>query len=99
MLFRSSDIVCRWGGEEFIILLKGSSSQSARRVAEKIRLLAEQHTYVFGAEPLQVTVSIGLTELQPDDTLHSLIARADSALYRAKQNGRNQVCIEEPLPA
>ena len=96
---RQSDIVCRWGGEEFIILLKGSSSQSARRVAEKIRLLAEQHTYVFGAEPLQVTVSIGLTELQPDDTLHSLIARADSALYRAKQNGRNQVCIEEPLPA
>ncbi len=96
---RQSDIVCRWGGEEFIILLKGSNSQSARRVAEKIRLLAEQHTYVLGAEPLQVTVSIGLTELQPGDTLHSLIARADSALYRAKQNGRNQVCTEEPLPA
>ena len=96
---RQSDIVCRWGGEEFIILLKGSDSHSARRVAEKIRLLAEQHTYVFSNEPLQVTVSIGLAELQPDDTLHSLIARADSALYRAKQNGRNQVCIEEPLPA
>lgn len=96
---RQSDIVCRWGGEEFIILLKGSDSQSARRVAEKIRLLAEQHTYVFANEPLQVTVSIGLAELQPDDTLHSLIARADSALYRAKQNGRNQVCIEEPIPA
>lgn len=96
---RQSDIVCRWGGEEFIILLKGSDSQSARRVAEKIRLLAEQHTYVFANEPVQVTVSIGLAELQPDDTLHSLIARADSALYRAKQSGRNQVCIEEPLPA
>ncbi|MGV6395115.1 sensor domain-containing diguanylate cyclase [Pseudomonas caspiana] len=96
---RQSDIVCRWGGEEFIILLKGSDSQSARGVAEKIRLLAEQHTYVFANEPVQVTVSIGLAELQPDDTLHSLIARADSALYRAKQSGRNQVCIEEPLPA
>lgn len=96
---RQSDIVCRWGGEEFIILLKGSDSQSARGVAEKIRLLAEQHTYVFANEPVQVTVSIGLAERQPDDTLHSLIARADSALYRAKQSGRNQVCIEEPLTA
>jgi diguanylate cyclase (GGDEF)-like protein len=96
---RQSDIVCRWGGEEFIILLKGSNTQSARRVAEKIRLLVEQHTYVFSGEPLQITVSIGLTELQPDDTLHSLIGRADSALYRAKQNGRNQICTAEPVPA
>ncbi|WP_341962445.1 sensor domain-containing diguanylate cyclase [Pseudomonas sp. RC10] len=96
---RDSDIICRWGGEEFIILLKDTSSSGAQRVAEKIRLLAEQHTYVFTGSALQVTVSLGLTELHPDDTLQSLIARADQALYSAKQSGRNRVCTEEAEPA
>ncbi|MFY1664750.1 sensor domain-containing diguanylate cyclase [Pseudomonas sp. Pseu.R1] len=96
---RESDIICRWGGEEFIILLKDTNSSGARRVAEKIRLLAEQHTYVFTGSALQVTVSLGVTELHPDDTLQSLIARADQALYSAKQSGRNQVCTEMAEPA
>lgn len=95
---RDSDIICRWGGEEFIILLKDTSSSGARRVAEKIRLVAEQHTYVFSGSALQVTVSLGLTELQPADTLQSLIGRADKALYSAKQNGRNRVCTEMAEP-
>jgi diguanylate cyclase (GGDEF)-like protein len=96
---RDSDIICRWGGEEFIILLKDTNSSGARRVAEKIRLLAEQHTYVFTGAALQVTVSLGLTELHPGDTLQSLIARADQALYSAKQSGRNRVCTEMAEPA
>lgn len=96
---RDSDIICRWGGEEFIILLQDTNGSGARRVAEKIRLLAEQHTYVFTGSALQVTVSLGLTELHPDDTLQSLIARADQALYSAKQNGRNRVCTEMAEPA
>jgi diguanylate cyclase (GGDEF)-like protein len=96
---RETDIICRWGGEEFIILLKDTDSAGARRVAEKIRLLAEQHTYVFTGTALQVTVSLGLTELNANDTMQSLIARADQALYRAKQSGRNQVCTETATPA
>jgi len=96
---RDTDIICRWGGEEFIILLRDTNSSGARRVAEKIRLLAEQHTYVFTGAALQVTVSLGLTELHPGDTLQSLIARADQALYSAKQNGRNRVCTEVAEPA
>ncbi|WP_285423196.1 sensor domain-containing diguanylate cyclase [Pseudomonas sp. efr-133-TYG-103a] len=96
---RDTDIICRWGGEEFIILLKDTNISGARRVAEKIRLLAEQHTYVFTGSALQVTVSLGLTELHPDDTLQSLIARADQALYSAKQSGRNRVCTEAAEPA
>ncbi|WP_426118639.1 sensor domain-containing diguanylate cyclase [Pseudomonas sp. DSP3-2-2] len=96
---RQSDIICRWGGEEFIILLKGSETRGAQRIAEKIRLLAEQHTYVFSGTPLQITVSVGLAELQDDDTLPTLIARADRALYAAKQNGRNQVFTEETASA
>lgn len=96
---RDSDIICRWGGEEFIILLKDTNTSGARRVAEKIRLLAEQHTYVFTGSALQVTVSLGLTELHQGDTLQSLIARADQALYSAKQSGRNRVCTEMAEPA
>ncbi|RAU43237.1 MULTISPECIES: sensor domain-containing diguanylate cyclase [unclassified Pseudomonas] len=96
---RESDIICRWGGEEFIILLKDTNTHGARRVAEKIRLLAEQHTYVFGGAALQVTVSLGVTELHAGDTLQSLIARADQALYSAKQSGRNRVCTESVEPA
>jgi diguanylate cyclase (GGDEF)-like protein len=96
---REDDIICRWGGEEFIILLKDTSTTGARRVAEKIRLLAEQHTYVFTGTALQITVSLGLTVLNDDDTLQSLIARADRALYSAKQTGRNRVCTEAAVPA
>jgi diguanylate cyclase (GGDEF)-like protein len=96
---REDDIICRWGGEEFIILLKDTNTTGARRVAEKIRLLAEQHTYVFTGTALQVTVSLGLTVLNAEDTLQSLIARADRALYSAKQTGRNRVCTETAVPA
>jgi diguanylate cyclase (GGDEF)-like protein len=96
---RENDIICRWGGEEFIILLKDTNTTGARRVAEKIRLLAEQHTYVFAGVALQVTVSLGLTELHTSDNLQSLIARADQALYSAKQSGRNRVCTEMAEPA
>ncbi|OLF55597.1 sensor domain-containing diguanylate cyclase [Pseudomonas chlororaphis] len=93
---RQSDIVCRWGGEEFIVLLKDTDSATALMIAEKIRLLIEQQRYAYEGQSLQVTVSIGLTALQPDDTLHSLLSRADHAMYRAKQTGRNRTCVEMP---
>ncbi|KQQ67861.1 diguanylate cyclase [Pseudomonas sp. Leaf127] len=96
---RQSDVICRWGGEEFIILLRDSDLAGAQRVAEQIRLLAEGHDYSFSGVTLQVTVSVGLTERQGADNLQDLIARADRALYRAKLSGRNQVCIEQAVPA
>jgi diguanylate cyclase (GGDEF)-like protein len=91
---RQADIMCRWGGEEFIVLLKDTNPAAAQLIAEKIRLLAEQSRYPVGEQVLQVNTSIGLTELAEGDTLHSLLARADRALYRAKQSGRNRVCVE-----
>lgn len=91
---RLSDIICRWGGEEFIVLLKDTDGAQAREVAEKIRLRTEQLKFTFADRPITLTTSIGLSCLQPEDTLHSLIARADHALYRAKQSGRNRVCVE-----
>ena len=91
---RQADILCRWGGEEFIVLLKDTDPTVAQHLAEKIRLLAEQSRYPVGDVVLEVNTSIGLTELAPGDTLHSLLNRADRALYRAKQSGRNRVCVE-----
>jgi diguanylate cyclase (GGDEF)-like protein len=93
---RHSDIVCRWGGEEFIVLLKDTDGETGLMVAEKIRQHVEQQRYAYNDNALQLTVSIGLTTLQTDDTLHTLLSRADHAMYRAKQAGRNRTCVEMP---
>lgn len=89
---RQSDIICRWGGEEFIVLLKDSTPERARQLAEKIRLHTEQNRFSHAGSELQVTTSIGLAELHAGDALDQLIGRADRALYRAKQSGRNRLC-------
>ncbi|QVW24685.1 diguanylate cyclase [Pseudomonas hormoni] len=93
---RHSDIVCRWGGEEFIVLLKDTDGETGLMIAEKIRQHVEEQRYAYNDKVLQLTVSIGLTTLQPDDTLHTLLSRADHAMYRAKQSGRNRTCAEMP---
>ncbi|HCS45807.1 MAG TPA: GGDEF domain-containing protein [Pseudomonas sp.] len=93
---RHSDIVCRWGGEEFIVLLKDTDGKTGQMIAEKIRRHVEQQRYAYSDKELQLTVSIGLTTLQADDTLHTLLSRADQAMYRAKQSGRNRTCVEMP---
>lgn len=93
---RHSDIVCRWGGEEFIVLLKDTDGETGLMIAEKIRQHVEQQRYAYNDQALQLTVSIGVTTLQADDTLHMLLSRADHAMYRAKQSGRNRTCVEMP---
>jgi diguanylate cyclase (GGDEF)-like protein len=93
---RHSDIVCRWGGEEFIVLLKDTDAETGQKIAEKIRQHVEKQRYAYNGKALQLTVSIGLTTLQPDETLHTLLSRADHAMYRAKQAGRNRTCVEMP---
>nr|MBP9162822.1 GGDEF domain-containing protein [Leptospiraceae bacterium] len=84
---RMSDILCRWGGEEFTLLLVGSNIDDGVKICEKIRTLVENHAFL---EERQVTVSMGISEYLPDDSLESFIARADNALYRAKKSGRNR---------
>lgn len=91
---RQTDILCRWGGEEFIVLLRDVEPARAHEVAEKIRRRTEHLAFAFTDHPLRLTTSIGLSYRRPDDTLHSLISRADDALYQAKQHGRNRVCAE-----
>lgn len=91
---RQSDIVCRWGGEEFILLLKDTPLESARQLGEKIRQQTESSAFEFAGQTLHTSTSIGLAALHDDDDLQALIARADRALYRAKQAGRNRLCEE-----
>ncbi|MGB4072508.1 sensor domain-containing diguanylate cyclase [Pseudomonas sp.] len=91
---RQADIICRWGGEEFILLLKDTPIEQARELGEKIRQQTEQSSFSYNGGELRITTSIGLTQLQPDEVLDQLIARADRALYRAKQSGRNRLCEE-----
>jgi diguanylate cyclase (GGDEF)-like protein len=92
---RLSDVLTRYGGEEFCILLPGVGRAGARVVGERIRATIEASTFFVGAIPLRVTSSVGVAELPHDAaaTLSSLVARADQALYIAKRDGRNRVSV------
>jgi diguanylate cyclase (GGDEF)-like protein len=85
---RHSDLLCRWGGEEFVILAAGSDAQMAGQAAEKLRITIAQ---VMFDEVGTVTCSFGIAQYTQGDTAETFIARADDALYRAKSNGRNRV--------
>lgn len=87
-LLREEDIVCRWGGEEFVILLPSTNMQNALFLAEKLRGRIE----MMEIESVhKVTASFGVTQVRVDDDLKSAVDRADSALYGAKDAGRNCV--------
>ncbi len=88
---RESEYFVRWGGEEFVILLPGTSLQGAQMVAEKLRRAVEENTF---SEVGKVTCSFGVTTLKEDDTIKSFLKRADEALYEAKNGGRNQVKVK-----
>jgi diguanylate cyclase (GGDEF)-like protein len=87
---RSSDLVARWGGEEFVVAIHECDRETAAGVAEKIcRGIADAPI----SSARRVTVSIGVALYRPGDTIESLVGRADDALYRAKRSGRNRVEI------
>ncbi|MGG2397590.1 diguanylate cyclase [Pseudomonas sp. SH1-B] len=91
---RQSDILCRWGGEEFILLLKNTDSHAAHELAEKLRRQCAEQRYQIDGQTLQVTASLGLSQWHAGESLHTLLGRTDRALYRAKQAGRDRVCVE-----
>lgn len=89
---RSTDVVCRFGGEEFIVLMPEAGLEEGRAMAERLRLEISRSTIITAGDTLPLTVSLGVAELLPEDeNVESLIARADRAMYRAKAAGRNQV--------
>lgn len=88
---RNGDVLCRWGGEEFLILLKQTSLDSAQGVAEKLREVMAVEQFQLGNKTLQITGSFGVAEFGGVETLVHFFARADRALYLAKSGGRNRV--------
>ncbi len=93
---RQTDQTFRFGGEEFVVILCDTQPIAAQMVANRIRLNVHSAS-VFAGEDIRSTVSIGLAYLAPDDDRDSLFTRADSALYLAKQLGRNCVVNETEL--
>jgi len=85
---RQTDTAGRWGGEEFLIVCPDTSLEHARVLAERIRLRIDRHSFATGARH---SASFGIAQWQDTETGDSLLARADSALYRAKDMGRDRV--------
>jgi diguanylate cyclase (GGDEF)-like protein len=95
---RELDIVGRYGGEEFGILLVETGASEAHQAAERLRRAIAEKAYLAYEEPLRVTVSIGVATFSEKlDTVSRLVDAADGALYRAKREGRNRVCVSGVL--
>jgi two-component system, cell cycle response regulator len=92
---RRSDLVFRYGGEEFLVLLPETNLDGARGLANKIRSMTEDWVFGSAENSFHLTLSVGVAELRPSESGHDMIARADMALYRAKERGRNRVDAED----
>jgi len=90
---RSSDMVSRWGGEEFVAIVASVDDEKLRLVGEKIRALVERSSIPFEDEQRNVTVSIGATLARKRDSVNTIIKRADTLMYRSKKEGRNRLSI------
>jgi len=86
---RESDVLSRWGGEEFMILLRGVAIDKAKDIAEYIRSIIEVEHF---DEVNNITCSFGVSQYRANDDINSITKRADEALYEAKESGRNKVC-------
>ena len=94
---RKSDIVCRYGGEEFVILLPNTSVENAAKIAEKIRILVESLTMSSPSnKKFKFTISLGVAQIdiEYEEDIKFALKRADDALYEAKNSGRNRVCVK-----
>jgi diguanylate cyclase (GGDEF)-like protein len=91
---RRGDAVVRLGGEEFVLMLTGATAEAAARVAERARQAVEAHGIVIDGKKVPLTVSIGVAERRRGEARPALLQRADAAMYRAKAEGRNRVCVD-----
>lgn len=97
-LIRESDFIGRLGGEEFAVCCPDTSIEGTCKLAERIREAIEKSVTEHDDVSLQFTVSLGVATLSPDDnTFNTILDRADSLLYEAKQGGRNQVICRDPV--
>lgn len=90
---RDSDILCRWGGEEYLALLKGCDLSNAEALAEKLRQAVREAVFRHHDVALSVTVSVGIAQYGGEEGIDGLLARTDTALYAAKEGGRDRTCL------
>lgn len=94
-ILAKEDLMFRYGGEEFVIVLPNTNLADAMERAEKVRLEVENTPFTMEGEPVSVSISIGVAQAQPGEEPDSLFARADKQLYQAKDSGRNRVCADK----
>lgn len=93
---RALDVVGRYGGEEFIIMLSGAKASDAAHLAEKIRIAVEDRKFRIGNVIYSTTISVGVAEYSNESTKDELVEKADKALYYSKKNGKNKVTAYSP---
>jgi diguanylate cyclase (GGDEF)-like protein len=91
---RADDEIGRYGGEEFLFVLRNTDIDTATEVAERVRSRINSDAIQHGEATIQVSLSLGIAQARPDDTVNTLIERADKALYAAKLAGRDCVMPE-----
>lgn len=96
---RKTDFIARYGGEEFVVLLPSTPLDGGQQVLEALRRAVEACPFHFRGERVTITVSIGLAAFQAEEAPEQVFERADQALYRAKREGRNRLCLAEPAQA
>ncbi|MBI4484997.1 MAG: GGDEF domain-containing protein, partial [Acidobacteria bacterium] len=93
-VLRSTDVRCRYGGDEFLIILPDTPLSGAQQAAESVRRKMATLAMVAGGKTIPVTVSIGVAEVGPAELgVAGLLGRADGALYQAKRDGRDRCCV------
>lgn len=92
---RSSDVVGRWGGDEFLAILPNVGLAELAEVAERYRLLVQETTLPLRERKLHITVSVGGAVATPEDTRETIVTRADHLMYASKGKGKNRVTIEQ----
>jgi two-component system, cell cycle response regulator len=96
---RTNDAAYRYGGEEFTVILPETGAEEARTVAQRIRAALEAEVFSPNpGRPVSKTISIGVTQYQPEEEMAAFINRADAAMYLSKQNGRNRVSVLHATP-
>lgn len=91
--FRQTDLIFRYGGEEFVIVLTETSGENALIPLERLRKAVENHKFKFNNQDIKITLSIGVSSTIEFETSQEMFDEADKALYKAKNNGRNQIGV------
>ena len=91
---RKIDSLARWGGEEYLILLPETNGEQGMQLAEKLRRKIEETQYTQDDKTFSVTISIGVHQMASTDTINQAITKADTNLYKAKEQGRNRCILD-----